>query len=292
MPDGTDFLRGADRRITPARSDLAALSLKGMVDSENFAEPSLNQIKTAIVPMRADPAADGKIDTVLLYGESFDVYDTADGWAWGQATRDGYVGYIPHATLSDAVITPTHTVSVPMTHLYPVASMKSEPVAALWMSSLATPSAFNEPNDEGVAFAELDGFFVPEKHLTPVDKPAQDYVGVAESLLHAPYIWGGKTAAGIDCSGLVQVAFARTGADVARDSDMQAATLGTEIVPGTPLQRGDLLFWPGHVGIMINTTTLLHATAFAMQVITEPVKTARKRIEDTLDLPLQCVRRP
>jgi len=283
--DGTDFLRGADRRLTPARPDLAAAHLEGQVASTRFAKAATMQVNAAIIPLR--PAADTSIglDTVLLHGERFDVYDAAAGWAWGQAPRDGYVGYVPLAALSSQVAEPTHTVAVPTTHLYPAASIKTEPVAALWMTSLVRPTAFTDE------FAELGGLHVPAQHLVPVgsDHEAADFVTVAETLIHAPYVWGGKTAAGLDCSGLVQIALARAGIDAPRDSDMQQS-IGAEASPDA-LQRGDLLFWAGHVGIMSDPDTLLHATAFSMQVMKEPVAVTRDRIENGLGLPLLAVRR-
>jgi len=289
--DGSDFLRGADRRLTPARVDLAAAYLEGSVDSARFVEATPTQVKAAIIPLCPAPDPSIGVDTVLLFGEPFDVYDSAEGWAWGQAPRDGYVGYLPLAALSEGVVEQTHTVSVPTTHLYPKASMKTEPVAALWMSSLCAPTAIHPPNSEGVAFAELDGLFVPAKHLSPVSDHASDFVAVAETFLNAPYVWAGKTAAGVDCSGLIQVALAQTGVDVPRDSDMQSTGIGTEVSPDGPFQRGDLLFWPGHVGIMTDADTFLHATAFSMQVMLETITETRQRIETELGLPLQNVRR-
>jgi len=136
VPDGAAFLRGADPRLTPARADLAAEHLKGTVDSAQFVPATRMQVKAAIIPLRPVPKPDAGIDTVLLYGEGFDVYDMSEDWAWGQATRDGYVGYIPRAALSADMNAATHTVAVPTTHLYPKADIKTEPVAALWMTSL------------------------------------------------------------------------------------------------------------------------------------------------------------
>ena len=283
MPDGSDFLRGADRRLTPARVDLAAAHLDGSVDSARFAEPTPMQIKAAIIPLRPAPDASVGLDTVLLYGERFDVYDAAEGWCWGQAPRDKYVGYVPQAALSEDMVKATHTVSVPTTHLYPQASIKTEPVAALWMTSLVAPSSI------GDEFAEVGGLFVPAQHLSPLADTASDWVAVAETFLHAPYVWGGKTAAGIDCSGLVQVALTQAGIDAPRDSDMQQA-IG-EDVSRDDLRRGDLLFWKGHVGMMADAETLLHATAFSMQVMREPVAVTRERIEGGLGLPLLAAKR-
>lgn len=285
-----DFLRGADRRLTPARPDLAAEHLEGQVNSARFVAATPMQVKAAIIPLRPSPETDAGIDTVLLHGEGFDAYDVQDGWVWGQATLDGYVGYVPEAALSTEVFEPTHTVSVPTTHLYRTNSMKTEPVAALWMTSLVAPKTFYPKNTEGVAFAEVGGLFMPSDHLAPVDEVAEDFVSVAEMLINAPYVWGGKTAAGVDCSGLIQVALARAGVSVPRDSDMLQAV--GEPAKENDLRRGDLLFWKGHVGVMVDPDTLLHATAFSMRTMLEPVSETRARIETGLGLPLLAVRRP
>ncbi len=283
MPDGSDFLRGADRRLTAARADLAAAHLQGLVDSARFVAPTPMQVKAAIIPLRPAPNTDVGVDTVLLYGERFDAYDVSEGWVWGQSRRDGYVGYVPQAALSTEISEATHTVAVPTTHLYPKADIKTEPVAALWMTSLVAPSALNDE------FAVLGELFLPIQHLVPIEHVASDWVAVAETFLHAPYVWGGKTAAGIDCSGLMQVAMARAGISAPRDSDM-LRDFGEE-ASANDLQRGDMLFWKGHVGVMTDADTLLHATAFSMRVMREPVKNTRKRIETDLGLPLLTVRR-
>lgn len=283
MADEMDFLRGADRRLTPARPDLAAAKLQGQVDAARFVEPTAMTVKAAIIPLRPDPDPQAGVDTVLLYGEAFDAYALADGWVWGQATRDGYVGYVPEAALAPTTDAPTHEVAIPTTHLYPSASIKTEPVAALWMTSRVTPTAI------GDEFAEVGGLYLPAQHLVPLSEIAPDWVAVAETFLHAPYVWGGKTVAGIDCSGLVQIALARAGKDAPRDSDMQRA-LGEE-ASADDLRRGDLLFWQGHVALALDAETLLHATAFSMQVMREPVAVTRARIEGGLGLTLLCVRR-
>jgi len=283
VPDGSDFLRGADQRLTPARIDLAAAHLKGSVDSEQFVDATPMQVNAAIIPLRPAPANTAGVDTVLLHGERFDAYDVADGWVWGQAVRDGYVGYVPQAALSTDLFEATHTVAVPTAHLYPQPDIKTEPVAALWMNSLIAPKAITDE------FADVGGLFLPAQHLVPIKDVASSWVAVAEMFLHAPYVWGGKTAAGIDCSGLIQVALARAGISAPRDSDM-LRDIGEEASPDD-LQRGDMLFWKGHVGVMATAKTFLHATAFSMQVMREPVTTTRKRIETELGLPLLTVRR-
>lgn len=283
MPDGADFLRGADRRLTPARADLAAEHLKGIVDSTQFVAPTPMQVKAAIIPLRPAPNTDVGVDTVLLYGEGFDVYDAHDGWVWGQSRRDGYVGYVPQPALSQETSEATHVVAVPTTHLYPKADIKTEPVAALWMTSLLAPTSLT------AEFATVGNYFLPAQHLVTVEETASDWVTVAETFLHAPYVWGGKTAAGIDCSGLMQVALARAGILAPRDSDM-LREFGEEVSTDN-LRRGDMLFWKGHVGVMSDPQTLLHATAFSMRVMREPLANTRKRIETDLGLPLLTVRR-
>lgn len=283
MPDGSDFLRGADRRLTAARIDIAAEHLKGAVDAARFVSATPMQVKAAIIPLRPAPDIQAGVDTVLLYGEGFDAYDIGDGWVWGQSKRDGYVGYVPQAALSTGTAEATHMVTVPTTHLYPQADIKTEPVAALWMTSLLSPSAITGE------FASVGEFFLPAQHLAPVQNVATDWVEVAERFLHAPYVWGGKTAAGIDCSGLMQVALARAGISAPRDSDM-LREFGEE-VSQDDLRRGDMLFWKGHVGVMTDADTFLHATAFSMRVMREPIENTRKRIETDLGLPLLTVRR-
>lgn len=290
MADTYTILRGADRRLTPARADIAAAHLEGTVGSATFVEATAMQVKAAIIPLRPAPDATTGVDTVLLYGEAFDVYDSAEGWCWGQAPRDGYVGYVPAAALSAELFAPTHTVAVPTTHLYREPSMKTEPVAALWMTSLVSPTAFHPTNSEGVAFAEVGGMFVPSKHLVAIDDLAEDFVTVAEMFLNTPYVWGGKTAAGVDCSGLIQVALARTGVSAPRDTDMLQSA-GVPVDRRNDFRRGDILFWKGHMGVMVNAETLLHATAFSMSTIYEPVAVTRERIETGLGLPLLAVRR-
>ena len=261
-----------DRRLTPARPDLAAAHLKGRVEAARFVDGETMEVKSGVVDMRREPRPDAAVDTQVLYGERVTVYDEEEGWAWAQLARDGYVGWIAANSLWRDVSAPTHRVSVPRTFVYPRASIKLPPLFALQLSSevavLKTEGAFCVTPDLG---------FIYSAHLTPLDAPAKDFVAVAETLIGAPYLWGGKSSMGVDCSGLVQIALLASGVSAPRDSDMQESQLGAAVEIGAPLQRGDLVFWKGHVGIMRDATTLLHANGTHMLVSSEPLALVRER---------------
>ena len=197
-----------DRRVTPARADLAAEHLRGHIEAARYAEARPMQVRAASIPLRPEPDAAATMDTQLLYGERFDVYDAADGWVWGQAPADGYVGYAPEAAFAPDIQAATHRVSVPATHVYGSESIKTEPVGMLWMTS-------------GVAVAEMgeelarleDGVYLPAAHLAPAGERARDFVSAAEMFLHVPYLWGGKTRLGVGLLGT------RAGCDGARRDD-------------------------------------------------------------------------
>ncbi len=257
-----------DPRLTLARPDLAAASLRGEVEASAFAETTEMRVAEPSLGLRARPdAADGFV-TELWFGEAFHVLETKDGWAWGQAARDGYVGYAPEAALKPAGAAPTHRVAALSTNVYTTASIKS---AAGW----APMGALLAGEEEGEFLATEHGF-VPLVHLSSAS--AKDPVGVAENFLGAPYLWGGCTARGLDCSGLIQIAFLMAGRPCPRDSDQQEAALGPRLAEDAPLARGDLAFWKGHVGVMRDASTLLHATAKFMAVVNEPWAEARDRI--------------
>ncbi|WP_363348988.1 NlpC/P60 family protein [Methylocystis echinoides] len=261
-----------DRRLTPARADLAAVYLKGRVTADRYVEGVVMEVKEGVVDLRREPRPDSAIDTQALYGERVTVYDEEEGWAWAQLARDGYVGWIAANALWSELSAPTHRVAVPRTFVYPAASIKQPPLLALPLSAevsvVEERDAFLVTRDRG---------FIWRTHLSALDAPAEDFVAVAETLIGAPYLWGGKSSIGVDCSGLVQIAFAATGRKAPRDSDMQEAQLGAPVEIGAPLERGDLVFWKGHVGIMRDSTTLLHANGTHMLVSSEPLELVRAR---------------
>lgn len=277
-----------DRRTVAARGDIAAAHLKGLVAAQKFVEGELRDVRGAFAPLRAEPDANSGLDSMLLHGEQFNVFEDRGGWCWGQSASDGYVGYAPSAALSGNLRRRDHQVWALSTHLYPRANIKVEPVACLYMTSYVMTTG------RSGAFLRLEGgLYAPAAHFCAAGSHAFDFVDVAEMFLGAPYLWGGKTIAGLDCSGLVQVAMARAGLEAPRDSDMQEAEIGAPIDPAGSMRRGDLVFWPGHVGVMADSETLLHANAHHMTVAREPLREAVARIGAAEDGgPVRAARRP
>jgi cell wall-associated NlpC family hydrolase len=252
------------------------MGLRGQVDARRYAEGEPMRVVHGAAPLWPRPDASQGCASQVLYGETVRVYEAKDGWAWVQSERDGYVGYVLADALSRNVTAATHRVRVPGTFVYAAADAKALTGQHLGLNALL---CVVEP---GPSFAKLaDGGFVPAPHIVGTDVFASDFVSAAEQLAGAPYVWGGRTRLGLDCSGLVQTAMHAAGLDCPRDSDMQMAELGTPLeVRGdlAGLQRGDLVFWKGHVGILTDAATLLHANAHHMAVAAEPLKVAVERI--------------
>lgn len=273
-----------DRRIHPVRADLAASRYRGRVAAERFVDPLATRITAASAPLRPAPDAARSIDTEALYGETFDLYEIRDdGWAWGQLASDGYVGYLPAGSLGEAGLPATHRVCVPRSYRYPEAELKRPPLSLLSLG--ARVRVVGAAVTRGLDYALLDdGSAMVARHLRPLGETVPDWVAVAEGLLGTPYLWGGRTSLGLDCSALVQLAAAEGGHVLPRDSDMQEAGAGEalDISGGLPeLARGDLLFWKGHVGILRDPATLLHANGHTMSVACEPLEAALARISAT-----------
>jgi cell wall-associated NlpC family hydrolase len=261
-----------DRRLTPARPDVAAKRLEGRVKAARFVEGVLMQIKEGVVDMKRAPRPDAGLETQALYGDCFTVYDEEEGWAWGQLARDGYVGWIAANTLWSRIHQPTHFVAAMRTFVYPRDNIKDPPLLALPMGAEVAVAG-----QKGDFLVTSEGGFVFARHLAAISSLCGDFVSFAEALQGVPYLWGGKSSLGIDCSGLVQVALQLVGFSAPRDSDLQEAQLGRALDSGAPLRRGDLVFWKGHVGMMRDEKTLLHANAAHMQVTSEPLEAARSR---------------
>ncbi|ORE93958.1 NlpC/P60 family protein [Aurantimonas sp. 22II-16-19i] len=268
-----------DARRNAFRPDLADMRLKGRVEAERFVEGEPRRIAAPIAPLRRRPAADAPLETELLMGERVRVFEeTGDGWCWAQAEADGYVGYLPAACLGpDDAPPPTARVAVPRTLVFPGPDIKRPPLGALPMGALVAVTG--TASDHNADYAELSsGGHVVRQHLAPLDALQADFVAVAERFVAVPYLWGGKSALGIDCSGLVQLALQMTGVAAPRDTDMQERELGTRLAGIEGLRRGDLVFWKGHVGIMLDGQRLLHANAHHMMTAIEPLQAAVDRL--------------
>lgn len=258
--------------------------------ADRFVEGTEYEVAAAAAPLRREPSHQAPLDTEALRGERATVYDmTEDGWAWGQLNDDGYVGWMPSQALAPPGAAPTHKVSALRTFVFPGPSIKLAPTEVLSFGSRLAIMRIDGP------FAiTARGEFVPAVHLAAVDSIVGDWVSVAEMFLNVPYLWGGKTSLGIDCSGLVQVAMAAAGKACPRDSDMQENLLGAPRDPAAidEIARGDLLFWKGHVAIALDGERIIHANAAHMAVAIEPISTAIRRIQAGDGSALRSIGRP
>jgi len=277
-----------DPRLHAVRPDLAALSLRGQITAPRYTAGTVRQVTRPAVPLRREPRADLGLDSEALFGELLTVYEDTGGWSWVQLHRDRYVGYIPSAALSAEIMPSTHRVKALGTFVYPAPDIKTPPMMHLSLNAELRVA------ERGERFARLErGGYVLLRHIAERGTFERDFVDIAERLIDTPYLWGGRTRIGIDCSGLVQISLEAAGRSCPRDSDLQMAAIGGEIaIPENleGLERGDLVFWKGHVGIMADGVMLVHANAHHMQVVVETLPEAAARIEK-LGAPLLAIRR-
>lgn len=259
-------------RCNAVRPDLADVRLRGQVEAERFVSGEPACIVAPYVGLHVKPAADAGIGTQALYGEAALVFERKDDWAWIQLAGDGYTGYVPEGVLAAMTAGPAHRVRSLWAPVLPRPTIKAPARMALPLGSCLAGAV------EGDMLALSGGGYVPLQLVSPLASPSDpDFVAVALQMLGVPYVWGGKTPQGADCSGLVQLSMTMAGLRAPRDSDMQEAELGDPLLAGAPLQRGDLVFWKGHVGIMVDGENLLHSNAYRMCVSVEPVAEAVAR---------------
>ena len=260
-----------DPRLLAANENVAALELKGLVKSKKFMKGDRFQGCQPVTGIFQKP--NGELTCELLYGNDFRVLEQDEDWCFGQVVRDGYVGYALAENLTPAT-DKTHYVNTLGTGIYQQGDIKSKFLK--WLPHGSRVGVAGAKSD----FARLaTGQFVPANHLREIGDWEGDYVSIAERYLDVPYLWGGNSPLGIDCSGLVSNALNHAGMESPRDSDQQFAHLGILLDKSERPRRGDLVFWEGHVGFMVDEHMLLHATAFHMLVVVEPLKEVKKRIE-------------
>ena len=262
-----------DPRVNAYRTDLAALHLRGRVEAARFVEGTGYDVVEPLGDLRRAPSHEAALETQALYGERVVVYEIKEeGWAWGQIASDGYVGWLPANALAAPGLPPTHCVTAPRTLAFPAPNIKVPPLAGLPMGARVAVARADE------RFAVVaNGWHLPASHVAPLGSDRPDFVAVAEMFVGTPYLWGGKSTLGIDCSGLVQIALQMAGVACPRDSDMQENMVGRTVALDD-LRRGDLLFWPGHVAIACSADTILHANAHHMMVAREALADALARI--------------
>jgi cell wall-associated NlpC family hydrolase len=266
-----------DPRLTPARPDLAAKYLEGKVKAERFVAGEMFEIADAIAPLREGPASDSMLATQALKGERVTIYDrNEEGWAWGQLNNDGYVGWLPDRALAKPSAAPTHKITAIRTFAFPGPSIKLPPVDTLLLGT-----TLGLMREEGPFAVTSDRLYLPRAHVGPIDHYEDDFVAIALRFVGTPYLWGGKSSLGIDCSGLVQVTLNAAGTGCPRDSDMQKDGLGRTLdaTEAKKLQRGDLIFWKGHVAIACDAEHIVHANAHHMATVIENTNDAVARIK-------------
>ncbi|UFS65985.1 C40 family peptidase [Paracoccus denitrificans] len=269
-----------DRRLTPATERIALDCLRGILQRPAYTPGQPVRLAVPLADLCRAPG--GARDRQLNFGADLVLLEQVDGWAFVQAAADGYCGWVRAEGLDRQMPAITHRVSAPATHVYAEPNMKTPESMRLSLGARLSVIAMQN------GFARLaQGGWVPAQHIS--DRPERDPATMAERFLGTPYLWGGNSRCGIDCSGLAQAALAACAVPCPGDSDLQEAAFAPA---DDRVRRNDLLFWPGHVALALDGERMVHATAFAMAVIVEPIAQAIARIDAAGQGPFRGARRP
>ena len=269
-----------DPRLTPANQNVACSSLRGQIEHTNFVEGQNYQVNVPFVDLLGAPG--GERNRQLIYGSKVKYFGETDGWAFIQNTYDDYVGYVPQETIN-LDTNKTHIVSAPLSHVFSEPNIKAENIETLPLTAKVSGKTVEN------GFLETELGWIPVRQVQLKTKFATNPVEVAKLFLNSPYLWGGNTSLGIDCSGLVQVSMLLCGLSCPGDSDQQLAELGQNIDVDTTQEKGDILFWKGHVAICINSKQLIHAYGPEKKVLIMPIIKTIRRIENTAKLKVKKI---
>lgn len=268
-----------DRRVHAVRGDLADFALAGVLFAPHYARAEAMHVTVPGAFVRDKGASGAGAVSQLLYGEAFHLLDVTGGWAWGFCGHDGYVGYIERELLATGAGSPNHRVTAVCAPIFAQADIKSPVLNTL-------PCAAMVHGSQDGDFLSTQGGFIHLRHVAAIETYESDWVAVAQRFLGQPYVWGGRGHGGLDCSGLVQIALGQCGRKVPRDADLQHGSIGDPLAKDAPLQRGDIIFFPGHVGIMVDDTHIIHANAFHMATVIEPLANVVERLKPNHEQPI------
>ena len=260
-----------DSRITPIRRDLASVAYKVIVKRKRYVTAKRATVISSFSPLYSNKGS--KLNTQLLYGEECDVFEINKGWSWIQSRRDNYVGYTPSINLTRKTYKPNSKVISLRTIIYTKPDIKSGAKGYLSFNSLVevikTKGKYSFIKNLG---------WCPSLDLAKIKSKKLNHIDLSKQYLNTPYLWGGRDSMGIDCSGLVQNLHQINNNPFPRDTDMQEIFVTNEVKFEKDLKAGDLIFWKGHVAMMIDSLNIIHANAFHMKTAIEPLSKAKKRI--------------
>lgn len=287
-------MSGLEPRLHAFRPEIADAKLKGKVEAQRFVEAISRRVVVPSAPLKRAPRPEASLASEVLRGEIFRVFEaTAEGWSWGQLETDSYVGYVPTEALGSLVPEPSHSVTALRTFVYPGPDLKLPVLSSLSIGSRIALTGETETRGRRYMLLSGGSGAVIAGHVARLDEPAEtDFVAVAERFLETPYLWGGRTSLGLDCSALVQLSLAACGRAAPRDTDLQERMVGEAVEGGITgkLARGDLVFWRGHVGILADRQRIVHASGFHMKVVVEALAGAIGRIARAHGAPISVRR--